>query len=141
MIFNFHSKNMNTADSVYDKAYEYYSHNQEKIISFPSSGMIPDEDIMVILGKPLTYDELDYEDKDNIRKGCGRATYKMLMRHAETHPEDSMLWFNPKHREEDQKRILGRTWEELPSFQQAAYKEATYDLEYYVEVYVHRNEF
>ena len=81
----------------------------------------------------------------NNRPKYDKDMYKRLMEYSRNHPENSILWINPKlpikEREQLEIDMFGKKYDELSEREKQAYDEATYDLEYTAEVYAHRNEF
>lgn len=116
--------------------YEYYITRPEiKLHSHPT-----DEESKLFFNKN-SYDDVEWEELNSYEITCEHVAYERYMNYASTHPDDSMLWINPDHKEEDELRIHGLPWDKVPRFQQKAYHDATYNLEYNAEVYSRRDEF
>ena len=81
---------------------------------------------------------MSYKDYDE-------EMYDKLIKYSRNHPENDILWINPKLSVEEKEKLevsmFGKKYEELSYKEKRAYQRATSDLEYNHEVYQRRDEF
>ena len=110
-----------------------YNYFKDKPIN-EMNATLTDKQVEEIYKKNTSFDELSYEERAQYKFTCEKLCYFKYRQHAKDNHDDAILWINPNNREEDEKRIHGRSWDECPAFQKDAYEEAVYDLEYMIEV-------